>query len=124
MSDRQRTGYRAALPKAVDDLLEKAPRGRDPLPPDLREAVAREALTCGVTPKGPTLRYVVLRLRHGLGAGDFPAPPDLPAGEGAYVDGRVGAALERLRSLARADTEPPTGVYVNPDGYTSPDNVL
>lgn len=125
-AERQRTGYRASLPKALDDLLETAPRGSDKtLTPDMREAVAREALTCGITPKGPVLAYVVKRLRHSLGVGDFPTPPDLRPGETAFVDATLKAAAARLRQLDGADTEPPVeGLVVNPDGYTPVDAVL
>jgi hypothetical protein len=128
MTERQRTGYRASLPKALDELLERRLPPSTDIPAELREQVAREALTSGVTPKGPVLVYVVRRLLHGLGAGDFPGPPDLRPGESAFVDRRIAEALGRLTAqrdahAGRTAGEGPRHLVVNTDGYTKPEDL-
>jgi hypothetical protein len=123
------TTFRSALPQVLDDLLATAPRDgtTTPLPDSLAEEVAREALTCGVKPNGPPLAYVVKRLRHGLGVGDFPSPPDLPQAERDYIERCVDGALERLRMFARQDATAPDRVIPNRDtgngGYTDPTTI-
>lgn len=124
--------YYARLPRALRDELARVPRGAQgtravPLTEPERELLAKAALELGVTPKGPVLVYVVRRLKAGLGLGDFPTPPNLGPGEGAFIDARLadaGPALERAIAEQRnADNPPAPRLHVDPTGYTSTEDV-
>ena len=119
--------YLDRLPAALQHHLTGARRGEDPLPFELREAIAREAFTLGTATRGPVLRFVVVYLCFIAGRNDRPSPPALTVAERDFIarkldeaGARIAAKRRRLEAEA-AGRRPP--LVPNPDGYTDPANV-
>lgn len=92
--------YLERLPKSLRDELGRAGRrnGVRLAPPSMQvqERIAREALTCGVRAGGQQLAYVVRRLRHAVGIGEYPSPPSMRAADLEYIDAKVNGIIARL----------------------------
>lgn len=128
--DAGRFPHYAALPAKLRKILEAAgTRGSamaDPIPADLREAIATAAGRSGVNHRSPAYEYLIKLLRYELGRlGDRPTPPGMTTTERAYVEAATTRALADARLLAGRPTPPqPAGrIELDPDGYTNPDDV-